>query len=66
MSEENKNIPPKQSTENMTEVEHGETPTSNEEINSPEENILPEIEQSKRPDGINEKRISPAINNKSK
>ena len=32
MSEENKNIPPKQSTENMTEVEHGETPTSNEEI----------------------------------
>ena len=40
--EENKNIPPKQPSEDNPEVEHNET--SSEEIISSEENILPENE----------------------
>ena len=46
---ENKKIPPKQTAENIPEVEHSEIPTSNEETISAEENILPEIEQSEIP-----------------
>ena len=46
---ENKKIPPKQTAENIPEVEHSEIPTSNEETISSEENILPEIEQSEIP-----------------
>ena len=49
--EENNNIsaeqagrPPKQTTENIPEVEHIKNPTSAEETISSEENILPEIE----------------------
>ena len=42
--EENKNIPPKQTAENIPEVEQNETPTSNEETISSEENILQEKE----------------------
>ena len=38
--EENKNINPKQTAENIPEVEHIETPTSKEEITPSEENIL--------------------------
>ncbi len=40
--EENKNISPKQSPENIKEVEHSESPALNEETISSEENILPE------------------------
>ncbi len=42
--EENKNIPPKQTAENIPEVEQSETPTSNKETISSEENILQEKE----------------------
>ena len=42
--EENKNIPPKQTAENIPEVEQSETPTSNKETISFEENILQEKE----------------------
>ncbi len=42
--EENKNIPPKQTAENIPEVEQNETPTSNEETISSEENVLQEKE----------------------
>jgi hypothetical protein len=47
--EENKNIPLKQTAENIPEVENKEISTSNEETISSEENVLPEIEQSEIP-----------------
>ena len=53
--EENKNILPKQTAENIPEVEHSESQTLNEEIISSEENILPETETtaSEQPQTIN-------------